>query len=60
MQTKKISYMRHRFPPQIISNVVWLCARFHLSLRKVEELMLEGGVDVSYETIRRWTVKFVL
>jgi transposase-like protein len=29
-----------------------------LSLREVEELMLERGVDVSYETIRRWTVKF--
>jgi putative transposase len=29
-----------------------------LSLREVEELMLERGVDVSYETIRPWTVKF--
>jgi putative transposase len=29
-----------------------------LSLREVEELMLERGVDVSYETSRRWTVKF--
>jgi putative transposase len=58
MQTEKISYKRHRFPPQIISHVVWLYARFNLSLREVEELMLERGVDVSYETIRRWTVKF--
>ena len=58
MQTEKISYKRHRFPPQIISHVVWLYARFNLSLREVEELMLERGVDVSYETFRRWTVKF--
>lgn len=58
MQTEKISYKRHRFPPQIIAHVVWLYARFNLSLREVEELMLERGVDVSYETIRRWTVKF--
>ena len=58
MQTEKISYKGHRFPPPIIAHVVWLYARFNLSLREVEELMLERGVDVSYETIRRWTVKF--
>lgn len=58
MQTEKISYKRHRFPAQIIAHAVWLYARFNLSLREVEELMLERGVDVSYETIRRWTVKF--
>jgi len=58
MQTQNISYKRHRFPPQIIAQVVWLYARFNFSLREVEELMLERGVDVSYETIRRWVTKF--
>lgn len=58
MQTLKISYKRHRFPPQIIAHAVWLYARYNLSLREVEELMLDRGVDVSYETIRRWTAKF--
>ena len=58
MQTLTISYKRHRFPPQIIAHVVWLYVRFNLSLREVEEMMLARGVDVSYETIRRWTVKF--
>ena len=58
MQTQKISYKRHRFLPQIIAQVVWLSVRFNLSLSEVEELMLGGGVDVSYETIRRWTVRF--
>lgn len=58
MQALNISYKRHRFPPQIIAQVVWLYARFNLSLREVEDLMLERGADVSYETIRRWTVKF--
>ena len=58
MHTLKISYKRHRFPPQIIAHVVWLYVRFNLSLREVKEMMLERGVDVSYETIRRWTVKF--
>jgi putative transposase len=58
MQTQKISYKRHRFPPQIIAHVFWLYVRFNLSLREVKEMMLVRGVDVSYETIRRWTVKF--
>lgn len=58
MQDQNISYKRHRFPPQIIAQVVWLYVRFNLSLREVEELMLERGIDVSYETIRRWSAKF--
>ena len=57
MQTQKISNKRHRFPPPIIAHVVWLYVRFNLSLREVEDLMLERGVDISYETIRRWIVK---
>ena len=40
-----------RFPPEIISHCVWLYHRFPLSFRDVQELMLERGVDVSYETI---------
>ncbi len=58
IQALKISYKRHRFRPQIIAHVVWLYIRFILSLREVEEMMLARGVGVSYETIRRWTVKF--
>ena len=49
-----ISYKRHRFPPQIIAHAVWLYFRFPLSLRLVEEMLLERGIVVSYETIRRW------
>jgi putative transposase len=37
---------------------VWLYFRFPLSFREVEELMLERGIVVSYETVRRWCVKF--
>jgi transposase-like protein len=33
---------------------VWLYLRFQLSLRDVEDLLAERGLDVSYETIRRW------
>jgi putative transposase len=37
---------------------VWLYFRFPLSFREAEELMLERGTVVSYETIRRWCGKF--
>ena len=52
----KISYRRHRFPAEIIQRAVWLCFRFPLSYRDVEDLLAERGVDVSYETIRRWSL----
>jgi len=55
---KTISYHRHRFPPDIIQYAVWLYYRFTLSFRDVEDLLAERGVDVSYETIRRWTENF--
>jgi putative transposase len=37
---------------------VWLYFRFPLSLRLVEDMLLERGIIVSYETIRRWSRKF--
>jgi putative transposase len=52
MKSSAVSYKRHRFPQQIISNTVWLYFRFPLSLRLVEEMLLERGIVVSYETIR--------
>ena len=52
MTEPPISYKRHRFPPQIIAQAVWLYFRFPLSLRLVEELLLELGIVVSYETVR--------
>jgi putative transposase len=55
---KSVSYKRHQFPPQIIAHAVWLYFRFSLSLRLVEEMLLERGIVVSYETIRRWARKF--
>ena len=51
-------YTGHRYPVGIIEHCVWLCFRFPLSFREVEELMLERGVVVTYETIRRWRDKF--
>ncbi|WP_405721009.1 IS6 family transposase [Streptomyces sp. NBC_00046] len=52
------SYKGHRYPVEIIAHCVWLYFRFPLSFREVEELMLERGVIVSHETVRRWCAKF--
>src|SRR5437868_10052003 len=54
----EISYRRHRFPPAIIQRAVWLYLRFTLSYRDVEELLAERELDISYETVRRWVLKF--
>jgi putative transposase len=54
MKSSAVGYKRHRFPQQVISNAVWLYFRFPLSLRLVEEMLLERGIVLSYETIRRW------
>ena len=53
-----ISYARHQFPPSIIQHAVWLYLRFTLSYRDVEDLLAELGLDLSYETVRRWVRKF--
>ena len=55
---QKISFERHRFPSEIIVHAVWLYGRFTLSFRDVEDLLAERGLDVSYETVRRWFLKF--
>src|SRR4051794_40689213 len=54
----QLSYRRHRFPAEIIQHAIWLYPRFTLSYRDAEELLAERGLDVSYETIRRWVLKF--
>jgi putative transposase len=53
-----ISYARHQFPPEVIRHTIWLYLRFTLSYRDVEELLAERGLEVSYETVRRWVLKF--
>jgi len=53
-----VSYARHQFPPELIRHAVWLYLRFTLSYRDVEELLAKRGLDVIYETVRRWVLKF--
>jgi putative transposase len=51
-------YKNHRFPTEIISHGVWLCYRFCLSYRDVEELLFVRTMIVSYEAIHKWCRKF--
>jgi putative transposase len=57
---RRLSYHRHRFPAEVIQYAVWMYFRFPLSFRDVEDLLAQRGIDVSYETVRRWSVKFGL
>jgi transposase-like protein len=58
MKKTKSLYHSHRFPAVVIGCAVRWYFRFSLSLRDVEELLLERGVVVTYETIRCWCDKF--
>ena len=53
-----ILYRRHRFPRAVIQHAVWLYLRFTLSYRDVEELLAQRGLDLSYESVRCWVLKF--
>ena len=55
---QNISFKRHRFSPEINRHAVWLYARFTLSYRDIEDLLSERGLDIFYETVRRWFQKF--
>ena len=44
--------------PEIIRFVVMMYVRFPLSLRQVEDLLSERGIDISHETVRYWWNRF--
>ena len=54
----RLSFKSHRHKPEVIRQAVWLYYRFSLSLRDVEEILAERGVDASYEAVRNWCRKF--
>ena len=56
--SQPISFKRHRFPPNVIRYAVWLYFRFTLSVRDVEELLAQRGIEVSREAVRCWVIKF--
>ena len=44
--------------PEIIRLAVMMYVRFPLSLRNVEDLLHERGIDISHETVRYWWNRF--
>jgi putative transposase len=58
MPAEPATYPGYRFPAEVIQHAVWLYHLFSLSLRDIELILADRGVLVSYETIRRWCVRF--
>jgi putative transposase len=44
--------------PEVIRLVVMMYVRFPLSLRNVENLLFERGIDLGHETVRMWWSRF--
>ena len=53
-----LSFRYFKTSPEIIQLAVMLYVRFPLSLRNLEDLLHERGVDVSYESVRYWWHRF--
>ena len=58
MNSQTPAYHGYRFPPEIISDAVWLYHCFSLSFRDVEDLLTERGITVTYESIHQWCLRF--
>lgn len=56
--TKRSPFKFFKTSPEVIRLAVMLYVRFPLSLRNVEDLLHERGIDVSHETIRFWWNRF--
>jgi putative transposase len=56
--TKRSPFCYFKTSPEIIRLAVMMYVRFPLSLRNVEDLLHERGIDISYETVRFWWNRF--
>jgi putative transposase len=56
----KASYTCHRLPPVVIQHAIWVDYKFSLCYREVKDFLAEREMEVSYETVRRWVLKFGL
>jgi putative transposase len=56
--TKHSPFRDFKTSPEIIRLAVMMYVRFPLSLRNVEDLLHERGIDMSHETIRFWWNRF--
>jgi putative transposase len=56
--TKHSPFCYFKTSPEIIRLAVMMYVRFPLSLRNVEDLLHERGIDISHETVRFWWNRF--
>ncbi|SHK08471.1 putative transposase [Shimia gijangensis] len=56
--TKRSPFRYFKTSPEVIRLAVMMYIRFPLSLRNVEDLLHERGIDVSRETVRFWWNRF--
>ena len=56
--TKSSPFRYFKTSPEIIRLAVMMYVRFPLSLRNVEDLLHERGIDISHETVRFWWNRF--
>ena len=56
--TKRDPFKYFHSSPEIIRLAVMMYMRFPLSLRNVEDLLHERGIDISHETVRFWWNRF--
>jgi putative transposase len=56
--SKRNPFRYFRTSPEIIRLAVMMYDRFPLSLRNVEDLLHERGIDISHETVRFWRLRF--
>jgi putative transposase len=56
--TQRSRFRYFRTSPEIIRLAVMMYVRFPLSLRNVEDLLHERGIEVSHETVRFWWLRF--
>jgi putative transposase len=56
--TKRSPFRYFKTSPEVIRLAVMMYIRFPLSLRNVEDLLHERGIDISHETVRLWWNRF--
>jgi putative transposase len=56
--TKRFPFRYFKTSPEIIRLAVMMYVRYPLSLRNVEDLLHERGIDISHETVRFWWNRF--
>ena len=56
--TKRSPFRYFKTSPEVIRLAVMMYIRFPLSLRNVEDLLHERGIDISHETVRFWWNRF--